>query len=118
MDQFISTLSAPCASRFKHMLKGEGGDIHTFATSDVDTSSDSCSNLNGVLCETQANILQAKKKPLNCATCWCASITPTSQPKDQTHPQPCRRLQSSRPRSRSSGSRGAVTTSRRCWAAA
>lgn len=65
LDQFLGTLSQGCSDRFKQMLLGKGGDLHTFGTSQIKASKASCSKLNGTMCATQAHILSEKKQTSN-----------------------------------------------------
>jgi len=65
MNAFIGTLSTGCGGRFQQMLKGEGGDLHTFGTHGAKANEASCSKLQGTLCETQAHIIHEKKTTSN-----------------------------------------------------
>merc|ERR1719160_2196420 len=47
LNKFLSTLSTGCSGRFRQMLLGKGGDLHTFGTAKVEANSDSCAKLEG-----------------------------------------------------------------------
>jgi hypothetical protein len=61
MDQFLKRLSKPCNCRFTKMLKGESPDLHTFASSSVNSSDDFCTSLEGKLCSTDATMSEQKE---------------------------------------------------------
>jgi len=61
MDRFIGTLSTDCGGRFKQMLLGKGGDLHTFGSQSVEANAKSCSKLDGTMCATNAKIIKDKK---------------------------------------------------------
>jgi len=65
MEQFMSTLSTGCSGRFKQMLAGKGGDLHTFGTAKIEASEAGCTKLDGTVCATHAHIITEKEQHSN-----------------------------------------------------
>jgi len=65
LNQFMGTLSKGCSGRFKQMLLGEGGDLHTFGTAEIKADQSGCKKLHGSFCSTRAHIIHEKKQSSN-----------------------------------------------------
>lgn len=60
MDDFMKSLSSGCSTRFSQMLKGKGGDLHTFGSNGNQEDDASCQKLDGALCHSQAHIIHSR----------------------------------------------------------
>lgn len=58
IDKFVATLSQKCGARFLDMLHGKGPELQSFGTGDKLASAESCTKLNGTLCNTAVHVRQ------------------------------------------------------------